>query len=142
MNQKRLIKKLVLLFVTIVVVGGVLAFPEEIGLCEYNHISCVNLYSESLAQPLVIFGLSILMSLVVLLVSSDMASITWRKFAIWGIPLGAILITLTPVSNYGACGIGIPNIDREIVTWIVSIAFLLISLIIIATKSLSRPAAK
>ena len=142
MNQKRLIKKLVLLFVTIVVVGGVLAFPEEIGLCEYNQISCVNLYTESLAQPLVIFGLSILMSLVVLLVSSDMASITWRKFAIWGIPLGAILITLTPVSNYGAGGIGIPNIDREIVTWIVSIAFLLISLIIIATKSLSRPAAK
>ena len=61
---------------------------------------------------------------------------TWSKFAMVAIPLAVIWIALTPVQSGSSAiaGLGIAE-DRESVTWIVSILFLVISLIIIAVKS-------
>ena len=121
------------------IVGWALTSVEfiiSLGLClSQTDTSCVSRIIEGVGQPIFMGSITVIILAIILLFSRQEAFTSWKKFAIWAIPLGAILIALTPVSDGGAGGIGIPNIDREIVTWIVSLAFLLISIVIILHKS-------
>jgi len=136
MTHKKTIKILLSVSLLLFVLGLVFAFSEEVGLCQYNEISCVNLYSEGLAQPLILGMLAVAITLIILLFIRQEVFKTWSRFAIVAIPLAVIWIALTPVqsSSGGTFGLGIAE-TRESVTWIASIAFLVISLIIILFKS-------
>src|SRR3989344_3046175 len=137
MTHKKTTKILLGASLLLFVLGLVFAFSEEVGLCQYNEISCINLYSEGLAQPLILGMLALVITLIALLFIRQEVFKAWSKFALVAIPLAVIWIALTPVqSGSGAiAGLGIAE-TRESVTWIASIAFFAISLLIILVKSL------
>ena len=137
MNSKK--KPVLLLVITIllILVGYYLTSPESFGLCSANELGyCTTPYNRSLGQPLVLGLSSLVPVLLILMFLRQEAFTAWKKFAIWAIPAGAILIALTPVQSGGG-GIGLPSIDREIATWIVSIVFLVVSFVIILRKQLA-----
>ena len=133
MNPKKNIVISLVVSIVLILVGYYLTNPEMFGLCTPNELGyCATPYNRSIGQPLVLGMISVSLSLLVLLFRQE-AFQAWKKFAVWAIPLGVVPIALTPVQSGGA--IGIPSIDREIATWLVSGAFLLISLVIIFRKS-------
>ena len=94
---------------------------------------CLAHIIEGVGQPLFLgFACIFLISISFFFLRQEVFK-TWSRFALLAIPLGAILITLTPTQGNGS--FATPTIDREIITWFVSILFLLISLLIIAVKS-------
>ena len=74
---------------------------------------------------------------VTLLFVRDYTYLSWRRFARWAIPIGAIILFLVPADSPGGWISG-PDLTKETASWGVSIAFLLISLIIIVRKSLQK----
>ncbi|MEK7535845.1 MAG: hypothetical protein AAB590_02435 [Patescibacteria group bacterium] len=136
MSYKKKILSVFVLVLVLIAVGYAMIYPEAVGLCENSDRVCIGSYPTfSVGEPLAYSMTILAIILLLFFFLSEHTFTAWKKFAIWAIPLGAILIALTPVSNYGAGGIGIPSFDREIVTWVVSLAFLLVSFIIIAIKS-------
>ena len=111
--------------------------PEGEGYIFGSESRCFNHLGDSIGQPLLMLSLSLMIITFILLFLRPEIFKTWSKFAMVAIPLGAILIALTPVQSSSGviAGLGIGE-DRESVTWAVSILFLLISLTIIVIKSI------
>ena len=133
MNHK---KKLILLIVLslIVIFGGyVLSYPEKFNICGQEQWSCISFFSFQIGEPLFIGGLSLLLTFILLLFFSQEIFNVWKKFAVWYIPIAIILLAITPTSDSAFLA---P--DREIITWFTSIAFLVVSLIIIRYKQLQK----
>ena len=129
--EKRVILGVVIL---LVLLGLLIVYPDAFGLCQKADTSCIFKYPVfSLGEPLMIGMGSMFILIGIIQFVQENTYRDWRKFAMWAIPLGAILIALSPVQGSGV--IGIPSFDREIVTWIVSVVFLVVSLIIMALRS-------
>lgn len=138
MDYKKSVKILFILSLIGVVVGFAFAIPEKFGICdEIERFTCIRPLTENIAQPLVLGVGAILLTSLILLFTPERVFRAWKKFAVWAIPLGAILIIITPVQCGAALGL---CFDKEIVTWLVSGAYLLISMFIIAVAALHTPA--
>ena len=123
--------------VILLIMGIGIVFPDKIGICNAENWDCILKFPIfELGRPLIIGSFFLVFISIVTLFLRQEVFKTWSKFAMVAIPLGAILIALTPVqSSSGAiAGLGIGE-DRESVTWIASIVFLVISLLIVAIKS-------
>ncbi len=133
----------VLLFGSIVafVVGWVLtsaSYVVSFGLClSKTDTSCVGSVVEGYGQPIFLLSIVLAIASTTLIFLRQEAFVAWKKFAIWAMPIGVILIALTPVQG-GSGTIGVPSLDREIITWLVSGVFLLISLWIIVRASIAN----
>ena len=94
----------------------------------------IRIFKESIENVLVLFSLTILSSLIPLYFLKEAVYKTWGKFALVYLPLAILWIaTSDPFGGRGYVGI----LDsREQVTFFVSGLFLVISFIIIITKSL------
>ena len=119
-----------------IIVGVLLFDPSWAGLCRPNiHGYCRTALSRTVGEPLV-NGFFVLLPIpVILFFLRPEVFKTWAKFAAVALPLGIILIAIT--SPQGSGSFATPDIDREIITWFVSILFLVISLILILVKSLT-----
>ena len=127
--------KLPLIISVILLIMGIgIVFPDKIGICNAENWDCILKFPIfELGRPLIIGSFFLVFISIVTLFLRQEVFKTWSKFAMVAIPLGAILIALTPTQGNGS--FATPDIDREIITWFVSILFLAISLIIIAIKS-------
>lgn len=115
---------------------------EEFGLCRYNDVSCGNFYGEAIGQPIFLFSVAILIISIILQFTRESTYLAWRRFAIWAVPIGAVILWLVPASSGGGLGISGPDLTKETASWLISILFLLVSLFIIIKRSLSGSTAQ
>lgn len=119
----------IIIFAVSVFLGNAPVF----GLCSNNSLACIEMFSESLAQPLFLGSMSLVVTSFILLFLKPEIFKTWSKFAIFAIPILAVFIITTPVQCSAALGM---CLDKELASWFSSILFLIISLIIIIYKSI------
>ena len=84
--------------------------------------------NENIVNFIILFSLSVGISSLLFLFSLN-GFRAWKRFSLFYLPIVAVLIGLSP--TYGG---GLYGFDKEIMTWIFSILFLLISIIIAIVK--------
>ncbi|HEY4493175.1 MAG TPA: hypothetical protein VJB98_00970 [Candidatus Paceibacterota bacterium] len=122
---------LLMLVSAVVIIWGVqfaVSCPSNDSVCIVGH--------GAIAQPSVLFSVSLLITCLALFFVREDVFKSWRKFAYFAIPISIILLWLAPTTTPGGFGISYLNYTKEFASWWVSGLFLLISLIIIARKSL------
>lgn len=139
MNTKKLTIFLAVLSAAASAIGYVLTNSIKFGICIANEIvteaSCINFY-ESIGDPL-FFGMGALAIVFFVLIFVPKAWSAWKKFAVWFVPLAALLFIF--YRDPGSMNLISPYAET-VFTW-VSGAYILISLVIIALASLKKPRA-
>ena len=133
MNHRKILGILLGLSILGIVVGFFIVYPEYFGICGVDQ-NCIDskFLIFNVAHPLVIGLIPLVPILVIMLFLSREVFETWKKFAIVLIPISVILITITPVycdAPLNLC------LDKKLITWLTSIGFSILSLIIIIYKS-------
>ena len=113
--------------------------PIGYGLCRLHDTGCGNFYALTLGSPIFFFSVSVLITSFILFFVREDVYKSWRRFAYWAIPISAILLWVAPTSGPGGIGISYLNYTKESASWLVSCAFLAISLWVIVSRSISRP---
>jgi hypothetical protein len=98
-----------------------------------SEASCINFY-ERVGDPL-FYGMGALALVFLILLVVPKALSAWQKFAIWFVPLAALLFIFYPDPGSGDLFAPYPE---QIFQW-VSELYILISVLIIATVSLRKP---
>ena len=93
-------------------------------------------FSEAYGPPLFLNGLSLLVVSLILLFVRESVYKSWLRFAYWAVPISIIILWLAPTSTPGGIGISFLDFTKQSASWLVSSAFLLISLWIIVSRSL------
>jgi len=107
--------------------------PYVLGFCIENEKYCIfRSYSHTIGEPLFIISLSLMVCSLILFFMKDEVFKFWLKFAYIWIPLTSIFVIISPEYDSGL----IP-IEKESVSILFSVLFLLISIIIIISKSIS-----
>ena len=114
--------------------------PERFGLCIDHDIYCVNSYGD-IAGPLFSLAIPVLLVVFILLFTREEVYKSWRRFAIWAIPISIIILWIAPTSTPGGWISG-GDFTKETASWGVSVLFLIISLVIIIKKSLNGSTTK
>jgi hypothetical protein len=122
-------------------IGWYFGDPESYGVCQLNDVSCGNFYAHTLGAPVFFLSFAILITSVLLFFVREEVYKSWRRFAYWAIPIGILILIAAPTSTPGGFGPSMLDFTKQIASWLVSGAFLLISLWIIVSRSL-RPASK
>jgi len=101
MNNKNIATALFILSVIGLGVGYVLTNSIKFGICIANEVvteaSCINLY-ERVGDP-VFYGMAALALVFLVLMLVPKAWNAWKKFAVWYIPIAAVLLILYPEPN-------------------------------------------
>jgi len=123
------IRFLILTF-ALFVVGVALLFPSNFGFCPSNVGGCAFRLEEAFAQPVLISTVALFVIFLLLLFLNPLFFVSWKKFAIWYIPVASLLIAITPtIANDFAP-------DRELVTLFLSGLYVALSLLVIGIKYL------
>ena len=135
--MKRHRKKMRVLVIVIILgfsIGVILASPEKFGICEqYQYNSCITPLGN-IGQPVGMLSLSLLpISLLLLFLREEIYN-TWKHFALWFIPLSALLIFLSSDSGSGVISGSGALLDTEGTAFLLAGMFLFVSLILIAVK--------
>lgn len=123
-----------------VIAGYILAHPLSFGICNRiytfnNTRGCLDNSIWSVGEPLFIFAVVIFVLAVLLAVFGDRIYISWLRFAAWWIPLSVIFIAVTPSTSNSWMPLFF--IGKDTVTIVMAGIFTLISLILIAVKTLA-----
>lgn len=92
-----------------IVVGYLLNNSYEYGLCYANFgtstfdVSCHQLY-EKIGEPL-FYGMSALSVVFFVLIFVPHAFNAWKKFAVWYVPVAALIFVVWPTSSGGGLGV-------------------------------------
>ncbi len=117
-------------------IGYILTNSVQFGICKANSVtidaSCINLF-ERIGDP-IFYGVGALALIFLVLVFLPNAFTAWKKFAIWFVPLAALLFIFYPHPGSGDLFSPYPE---TVFKW-VSGVYILISLIIILTVSLKK----
>lgn len=125
-------RKQVLIILTIGIILFSIGYLFETDYAVQHNI-CNDCYHLSLTwtPPLALGGLVlIILSFPFLFVRESIFN-SWKYFAKIGIPIGIVLLILAPSYSIGGFMSFGPDFDKRFTSWLVSILFLLISLIII-----------
>lgn len=120
-----------------VVAGLVLSNPLKFGICNRVYIfngktGCLDSSIRHVGEPLLIFSVVVFMFFLACLFFSNTTRLSWLRFALWWLPLSAILIAITPVTNSN--WLPMYSIENNTVTVLMASLFTIISLGIIAWK--------
>ena len=117
-------------------IGYVLTNSVRFGLCISNGVvseaSCINFY-ERVGDPL-FYGIGALALVFLILLFVPRAFSAWKKFAIWFVPLAALLFIFYPDPGSGDFFSPYPE---QVFQWISGI-YILVSVLIIAVVSLRK----
>lgn len=134
MKNKQILIPLVLSIVGFVV-GYILTNSIKFGICISNNVVtdalCINLY-ERIGDPL-FYGAGALAIVFFVLFFTSYAFSTWKKFAVWFVPLSALLFIFYPEPGSGDLFSPYPE---QVFQW-VSGLYVITSLILIVYKHLS-----
>ena len=142
MNIAKQLGLIVLVSFATFFVSVYLGDPEQNGLCQLNDVTCGNFYAHTVSDPFFFFSASLLITAAILLFVREATFKSWRRFAYWAIPISVLLLWIAPTTTGGGLGISFLSYTKESASWLVSGAFLLISLIIIVRKSLQAGSQK
>lgn len=122
--------------------GFLISHPLLVGICQKTYEFGGNVYCsdeaiEALGQPIFFLSICALIPSFFLMFLEKKAQASWIKFAVWWLPLSAVLIAITP-STSGAW-MPIYFFGKEMITWFMGGLFTLISLILIALKTFRKP---
>lgn len=134
MGYKKIIS---LLFILSLIGLSVAYFILEIYNCG-NSSFCFYLYTD-LGRPL-FYGMAALSLVFFILLFVPKAFSAWKKFAIWFVPLAALLFIIWPTSSGSGLGVAPSFIGpsaMEVYQW-VSALYVVVSIAIIATSTLKR----
>jgi len=90
---------------------------------------------DTLSVFLTLFSAPVFLSSLILLFRPEQIFLSWRRFAYWWIPLSVFFIALSPGQERAGLGSYGMGVNRESISWVFAVLFLLISLILIAVKS-------
>ena len=115
-----------------VVVISLVLLALSLGVC-YGGFEdvCAPNKNENTAIFIILFSASIALSGVLLLFFSPLVFASWLRFAKYYLPIAAVLIILSPVSDGSIFGF-----DKEFMTWLLSGTFFVVSLILITYKQI------
>ncbi len=130
MNHRKKLTVLLCFSISIFLFGLVNLYPEKVGLCTYEDMGCVYSKVFSYGQPVTFSSLFLVLTLIIFFFLPESFFRAWKMSGIFLIPIFILLIFSTPVS----CG-SLICFNRELVSWISGITFLLISLGIILYKT-------
>ena len=136
MSTKKQTVTLFVILLLVVMVSLYLGDPEGNGLCLENDVTCGNFYAHTLGAPIFFLSLSLLATSIILFFVREEVFKSWRRFAYWAVPISISLLWLAPTSTPGGIGISFLDFTKQTASWLVSSAFLLISLWIIVSRSL------
>lgn len=130
-------KKQILLFglasVLLIGVGYANTFPEKVGLCAPRDRSCIFSYPVfTVGNPLLEASPILLLVAIILYFRSEQAFRAWRSFAVWYIPLGALLVGI--LVSHDLTGDPLPDFTPGFKTLLIAVPFLIISLVIAFKK--------
>ncbi len=146
-NHKQKLLIILLLSCVLFLLALVLLNPLSFGICKSTYtwdptgngtseIGCLD--NDSTGQALAMFSVLLILFSIILLFRPEQIFQSWKKFAMWWLPLSAFLVFVMPSTGgsggFGGGGLGGP--DREIMTWFTAGVFFLVSLAIIVRKSL------
>ncbi len=90
---------------------------------------------DSIVFPFLVSGIVVFVVSFFLLFVREQVYLSWRKFAIWAVPIGALILIVAPTDRGGGFPSGL-DITKETASWGVAILFLVISLVIIVQKTI------
>ena len=142
MNYKKQVKISLLISVFITVIAFVItSFPTEIGFCRNIYANSGYLMGSNCLVGMNIFSIlfffssTTFFSLIPLYFLKEGVYLSWKKFALWYIPIVAIILLISPQSGGGGFNPGY-GFDQESLTFFFSGLFAVISLILITYKSI------
>jgi|SRR3989344_5166434 len=139
MNQRKTISGLLAISILGFGIGYILTNSYNFTLCYANletntfDVSCHSLY-EAIGNPL-FYGMGALAIVFFILLFASHAFSVWKKFAIWFVPLAALLFIFYPDPGSGDF---FSPYAEQIYQWISGL-YVLVSLVIIAIASLRKP---
>lgn len=126
---------IIVLLIAVAVISVILyGYSIEFTGCGTEFFCLKRLFTSVLLAPIVIPLLSLFISIIPLFFLKEQVYKSWRKFAIFAIPVIAIFIFLSPTrvpGDYITLGF-----DREVASMLFSIVFLVISWCIAIVKTL------
>ena len=143
MNYKKNITFSLVIVGTIPILSFLVSeYPANIGLCKYAYDSIGQLQGRtcivdlSFLQPLFFLSLVTFIFLLPLYFLKEGVYLSWRKFALWYLPIVTFALIISPASEgNGLMSVGVGG-DRESLTFFFSGLFAIISLILIIYKSI------
>lgn len=110
-------------------------YPEKLGVCNIGDIICIdnNPLIFGLGYPLVVISFFVFVVSITLFFVSDEIWRSWFKFSSWYLPLSVIAIALFPSQTHNL--FLTDPFDKKFASLLLSIIFLLLSLLLIALKS-------
>lgn len=133
MNHRKILGILLGVSILGIMLGFFIVYPEYFGVCTDGQ-DCIDskFLIFNVAHPLVLGLIPLAPILFILFFLPRTIFNTWKKLAVFLIPISIILIIITPVycdAPLGLC------FDKKLITQFLSISFSIISLIIIIYKS-------
>lgn len=125
MSAKDRILKFLATSLLLAVIGYVLTTSAAFNLCLHNQYSCRELLNQ-IGDP-IFYGMGALSLVFLVLYSFPQAFSAWKKFAMWFVPLAALLFAVYPEPGSGDLFSPFPE---QVFQWI-SAAYVIISLVII-----------
>lgn len=143
MNYKKQIRVLLVVFFLIPALSFVVtSYPTEFGLCKRVYESAEDLWGSRICiinmqffQPLFFLSAVFFIFLIPLYFLKEAIYLSWRKFALWYLPIVGIILMLSSLNSGGNGFNPGYGFDTESLTFFFSGLFALISLLIIAVKS-------
>jgi len=128
MNHKKKVKKIFLISLAILIISLISEYIVDYYKLYYK-------FETDILQALFFFPLFLVILSTVLFFTREQVFRSWLRFAKWYLPIAAILILISSDTGGGLfIGFG-GGYDREGMIWFTAGLFLIISLLLIATKS-------
>ncbi len=121
----------IVVFSTLLILGILLLKPQRFGLCEVNDSICTADSVETFAQPIILLSAVTLFFLFVGFFVSQEIIKPWKKFALSYLLISIILLATTPTQCHAPLSY---CVDREMLTFGLSILYFAVSVILILYK--------
>jgi|APHig6443717497_1056834.scaffolds.fasta_scaffold253420_1 hypothetical protein len=129
MDYKKKVAWGIIISVVGILIGYYLSSPIKHFVCTKTW--CTKIIGGDVGMPLFLFSIALFFIFFIFLFIKEEIFNYWKKFAKIFLPVAIILIVITP-TQYG----GFVGIDKEMVTWILSVLFFIISIGIIIYQSI------
>ena len=131
MNYKKFLKISIFVSLLGIVLGYILLYPETFGICSSENRDCIYPLAFNFGEPLMFGLIPVTIAPIAMLFSSESVFKLWKKFALVYVPLSVLWIIFSPVSCNAPANM---CFDKEMISWITSVGFLVITLGIIIYK--------
>ena len=133
--SKKILITFLLVGLLFLATGFLLSFPQNFGFCISDDWVCISDMSDNYGESFIFWAIYFLIAVIFVRVFNASVYTVWKKFTFVYVPLSVLLIAFVPV-YCGGSYVEIFCLNKENSTWLTSIGFLVITLILIISKKL------